>query len=230
MSSAVRAREGVSEKHQVVRVVKVGGFDSSACSGTHVANTRELGLFKIIDYKMIPGGLRVEFVTGQRARQELTRTYNELLSRKHDYPFEIGQVGAVLDKARVSTIQRRELIEKVEQLLTEGPKVEEIANVRFLHEYMAGLDSKAMRAIVRKMKLEGPSAALLYSPSRKPTFILWTSELSGEAKDYVQDTVERLGGKGGGSRDVYTGGFSDVDSPEEIYDQLVAGIRKSLST
>lgn len=229
VSSDVRAREGVSQKHQIIRVVKIGDFDSSACSGIHVANTRDIGVFKIIDYKAIPEGLRVEFVTGQRARQELTKAYNELLSRKHDYPFEIGQVGAVLDKARVSTSQRKDLVEKVEQLLTEGPSVEEIAKVRFLHEYMAGLDSKAMRAIVKKMKLEGPSAALLYSPSRKPTFILWTSELAGEAKDYVQETVERLGGKGGGSRDVYTGGFSEADSPEEIYDQLVDGIRKSLS-
>ncbi|MFW9800922.1 MAG: hypothetical protein ACFFD9_10830 [Candidatus Thorarchaeota archaeon] len=230
VSSDVRAREGVSEKHQVIRVVKVGEFDSSACSGTHVANTRDIGVFKIIDFKAIPEGLRVEFVAGRRAREELTRTYNELLSRKHAYPFEIGQVGAVLDKARISTSQRKQLIDKVEQLITEGPTMEEIANVRFLHEYMAGFDSKAMRMIVKKIRLEGPSAALLYSPSRKPTFILWTNELVGEAKDYVQETVEQLGGKGGGSRDVYTGGFAEVDSPEETYDQLVAGIRKSLIT
>ena len=49
-----------------------------------------------------------------------------------------------------------------------------------------------------------------------------------EAKDYVAQTVEQLGGKGGGSRDVYTGGFGISESPEEVYETLVAGIRETL--
>ena len=76
--------------------------------------------------------------------------------------------------------------------------------------------------------MEGPTAALLFSPGEKQSFILWTNDLKLEAGDYVKETVEKLGGRGGGSRNVYTGGVGESESPEEIYKTLVAGIRETL--
>ncbi|MHA2602409.1 MAG: hypothetical protein AM324_009800 [Candidatus Thorarchaeota archaeon SMTZ1-83] len=228
LSSEIRAREGLSEKHDVMRIVGVGGHDSSACSGIHVINTRDIQVFKITDVKTNPEGVRVSFLTGGRAIDETSRIYNLVLSRKDEYPFELEQVGAVLDKAKGLLSEKRSLSEKVMKLLTEGPSVENIGEVSFLHEWVPGLDSKSMKTVLKKMPMEGPTAALLFSPGEKPTFILWVSELKLEAKDYVQQTVEGLGGRGGGSREVYTGGFGESESPEEIYEALVAGIRETL--
>jgi alanyl-tRNA synthetase len=228
LSSEIRAREGLSEKHDIMRVVRVGDYDSSACSGIHVTNTRDIGIFKLTELKNTTEGIRVSFLTGDRAIHELSRIYNQVLTRKSEYPFEMKQVGAVLDKAKGLLADKKSLVEKVMDLLTEGPSVEKIGDVRFFHESVPGLDSKAMKNVLKKMTMEGPTAAFLFSPGEKPTFILWQNDLKLEAKDYVHQTVEKLGGRGGGSRDVYTGGFGAVESPEGIYETLVAGIRRML--
>ncbi len=228
LGSEIRAREGLSDKHDVMRVVRVGEYDSSACSGIHVKSTRDIQIFKLTDFKVTEEGVRIGFLTGERAVHELSKVYNLLLPRKNEYPFEMEQVGAVLDKAKGLVAETRSLSEKVMKLLSEGPSVENVGKVRFLHESVLGLDSKSMKSILKKMPMEGPTAALLFTPSEKPSFILWLNELGLEAKHYVEPTLEQLGGRGGGSRDVYTGGFGAVESSEEIYEALVAGIREAL--
>ncbi len=62
-----------------VRVVEIEGFDLTACGGTHVAQTGEVGLIKMEHLERMRGGVRVVFRCGRRAladygvKNELTR-------------------------------------------------------------------------------------------------------------------------------------------------------------
>ena len=53
-----RLPEGASE---TVRIVKVGDYDECLCIGLHVANTSEIGTFKIISHDYNEGILRIRF-------------------------------------------------------------------------------------------------------------------------------------------------------------------------
>ena len=53
-----RLPEGASE---TVRIVKVGDYDECLCIGLHVANTSEIGTFKIISHDYNDGILRIRF-------------------------------------------------------------------------------------------------------------------------------------------------------------------------
>lgn len=44
-----------------LRIVRIGDYDTCACIGTHVANTNEIGTFKIISHTWENGTLRLRF-------------------------------------------------------------------------------------------------------------------------------------------------------------------------
>jgi alanyl-tRNA synthetase len=58
------------KKQGLLRVVEVDGFDYSACGGTHVRRTGEIGLIRIGGTEKIRGNLRFEFLCGGRALRD----------------------------------------------------------------------------------------------------------------------------------------------------------------
>lgn len=63
-----------------VRVVDVGGFDLTACGGTHVARTGEIGLIKIVKTERRGNATRIEFRCGGRALRDY-RDKHDIVSR-----------------------------------------------------------------------------------------------------------------------------------------------------
>ena len=63
-----------------VRVIEVGGYDWSACGGTHVRRSGQVGMISILGTERYKGGTRVVFVTGARALKRL-RGAGDLLRR-----------------------------------------------------------------------------------------------------------------------------------------------------
>lgn len=228
VSSQIRAREGLTDKHEIMRIVGIGEYDSSACSGIHATNTWDIEFFKVIDFKTKDKHTRVTFTSGYKAKTAIVATFNEVLRRKHSYPFEVEQIGEILDKAKSTAADQKLLKEKVVKLISEGITSEDINGITLIHEYIPGLDSKEIRSIIKKIKLSGPTVILLFIPSERSTLTLSTNEMPLEASDYIAHIVEEMGGRGGGSRDVYTGGFSDTNAPFEMYSGIVDRLRTGL--
>ena len=224
----IRAREGLTAKHEKLRIVKVGDLDSSACSGIHVESTSQIGFFKVVDVKYTNGSTSIEFVSGSRAITMTNELYNSVLERKHIYPFEMEQIGAVLDRAKSVSDERSQMIEKISQLIATRVNVEEIGDVVFRHEYLPGFESKDLKNLANQITLSEPSVVLLFAPGKKSQIIFRTFHTPNDAKYYMSSAVEKRGGKGGGSSDNFTGGFTDVDNPEELFDILVSSVRDAL--
>jgi len=60
---------------EAIRIVQVAGFDWSACGGTHVANSSQVGLIKITGVERRGAELRVSFLCGGRARADYGRLH-----------------------------------------------------------------------------------------------------------------------------------------------------------
>jgi len=75
-----RSRFGPIEA-DVIRVVKIGTYDTSACCGAHVATTGRIGVIRIFDLESKKQGTRMSFLAGPRAleqSQSETATLREL--------------------------------------------------------------------------------------------------------------------------------------------------------
>ena len=228
LDESVRAREGVTSKHDIIRIVRVGDLDSSACAGIHVTNTREIRVFKVIDIKSRDKDTHIEFFSGSRAVESLCGVYNAALVRKYSYPFELEQLGAVLDKAKNLQMAHEESLQKIVQLMTDGPHKEQMESIRFWHEYLPGLDASSIRNVMKQLPEDERSVTLLFAPGPKSSVILWTKSTPKDASYYIQEPVLELGGHGGGSKDSFTGGFADVKNALELYQQLVDKVKKRI--
>jgi len=228
IDESVRAREGVTSKHDMIRIVKVGDLDSSACSGIHVINTSDIRVFKVIDIKSHENSTHIEFISGENAVNALLEVYNAALRRKNAYPFELQQLGAVLDKSKNLHEAYEGVLQKIVQLMTDGPHKESVGEVVFWHECLPGFDANTMRNIMKEINTDEASIILFLAPGDKTNLVLWTKNMPKDASYYIQDIVTELGGRGGGSKDSFTGGFTDVTNPFDLYQEIVNRVKSKI--
>jgi alanyl-tRNA synthetase len=90
-----------------IRVVQVEGFDWSACGGTHLANTAQIGLIKTVATERRGAELRVTFLCGGRARADYARLHTlaaglaaRLTVGQDDVPAAVERMAGELRAAR----------------------------------------------------------------------------------------------------------------------------------
>ncbi len=227
LDAEIRAREGVALK-ELVRIIRIGEFDASACSGTHVKSTGEISFLKLTDYKVIENGVQLEILTGPRAIEWVSSIYNQLLQRKHTYPFELQQIGAVLDKGKKCAHEQSSLVERISEIISKLPANEIVNEIQFRYEMFPGFSSNQLRNALKTLSLEGPTAILFFAPGEKSNLIFWTNDLPKDASEYIASKIIELGGRGGGKGDSYTGGFTEVENPEGLFMNLIEYVRNQL--
>ena len=114
-----------------VRVVEVSGFDWSACGGTHVPWTGQVGLLTILRTERYKGGTRVSFAAGRRALERLRRSGDllrraclEFTSGESDLLAGIGRLKKERERLerRLKPLLKESLEREAERLLGEAPR------------------------------------------------------------------------------------------------------------
>ncbi len=98
-----------------IRIVEIEGFDYNPCGGTHLKNTGELGILKILKWEHRKGNVRVQFISGNRALKDYIW--------KNKYIKDISLLFSTKDK---------DVLLKVEKLYEEKDSLEK--NNRILRE------------------------------------------------------------------------------------------------
>jgi len=115
----------------IVRVVEVRGFDWSACGGTHVSRSGQVGIVTILSTEKYKGGTRVAFVCGgralkrQRERAGLLRDLSlAFTAGEGDLPNAVARIKEERDRLerRMKTLLKAELLREAEALVASAPR------------------------------------------------------------------------------------------------------------
>jgi alanyl-tRNA synthetase len=214
-----------SERTGTLRIVSIEGMDRSACGGTHVRSTAEIGAIQIRKLEKIRGTTRVEFVCGLRALRSARSDYRLLteISRTLSAPFE--EIPALV----TAQIEKAKSLEKMSQRLASELAKREGGE---LHAATAPGDD-GIRKVVHKGPIDdavrvraqafvaGGKAAFLAVSDDPPSVLLAASSDSGvHAGNRVKEAVSAAGGRGGGNQTLAQGSV-----PAAALEEVVAKLR-----
>jgi alanyl-tRNA synthetase len=202
-----------------LRLIEVTDFDLTACGGTHVGRTGEIGLLKIVKLERRGGQTRVEFCCGRRALLDyrlkndaiqqlasaLTTGYDELLpsvTRLQDSVKE-GQ-------RQIRQLQAERLAAEAEQLLTNG---QHINNMVLVAQVFNGRAAAELRALATQLVSNPRTVCLLASVGARTDLVFARAAgAPGDMKELLEVVLGQLeGGRGGGSPTMAQGGGAASD-------------------
>ena len=142
-----------------VRVVSVGEFSKELCGGTHVHNSGEIGLFKIISETGVAAGVRrIEAVTGLNAikymeekQRILKEACNALKCSEKDVLKKISSQGAEIKEKEKEILElKSKLASGVEDEILAS--VKEINGVKVAAYAVEGIDGNSLRDLGDKVR------------------------------------------------------------------------------
>ena len=219
-AAVVEGLRKASERQGTLRIVSIEGVDRSACGGTHVRSTSEIGLIQIRKLDKIRGNVRLEFVCGDRALSRVREDYRLLvhLSRTLAVPLEeTPTVGAALVE-RNKTLEKSNARLAIELAGREGAELHrttepETDGIRRVTQ--RGPIDESMRARAQAL-VAGGKALFLAICDDPPSLLLAASVDSGvHAGERVKAAVIAAGGRGGGNQALAQG---SVPSPQVLAD------------
>ncbi len=216
-----------------VRVVKIGDFSEELCGGTHVKNTGNIGLFKIISETAISAGVRrIEATTGihllnyLRKLEENTKNLQKVLEVPPEkfidkilkLENEIKSLKKELENAKKGKVD----IESLKK------NVRDFNGTKYLAESFDGIEINILKDLSDDISASTNSIVLLLTKGDgKVSFVVKVpKELSTRynAGSIAKEIAKVLGGGGGGSPTfAQAGGKSPEKVPEalELFEKLI---------
>jgi alanyl-tRNA synthetase len=221
-----------------VRVVTIGDYSKELCGGTHVANTAQLGLVKLLGESSIGAGVRrVEALVGVDAYKFLAREHTVLAQltelvkgRPEELPEKIsGMLGKLKDAEK--EIERFRAEKVLQAAAGLAAQAEDVAGTALVAARVAdGVSADDLRKLVldvrQRMAGDRPAVVAAFTVAGgRPLTVIATNEAARErgikAGALVRAAAKALGGGGGGKDDVAQGGGTDPNA----VDEAVAAVR-----
>jgi alanyl-tRNA synthetase len=202
-----------------LRLIEIDDFDLSACGGTHVARTGQIGLIGITGWERFKGGQRLEFRCGRRAllhmrllRDQISAGSRLLSVPGHDLADAIARLQSEAKEQRrnVAALQTELLGHRADQLAT-APEM--TARGKAIFKAIDG-DANTLKALAALSVARGGLVAVLVSTARPCLAIVARSlDVQVAANEILSELTAKFGGRGGGKSDLAQGG--GLDAPAE---------------
>ena len=215
---------------QLVRVVKIGSASVELCGGTHVQNSGNIGLFKIISESGVAAGVRrIEGTTGLGVLNLLSERDSLIADCARE--LKSPNVNGIAKKANALTLElkdmRREL-DSANSKIAEMKAEALLSGIKEIGKFKALLQRVDMRADAArqlsdtiKSKYENGVAVLAVVDGEKLNFVCAAGadavKSGAHAGNILREISAICGGRGGGRPDSAMSGGKDIDKiPEAL--------------
>jgi len=217
-----------------LRLISIHDFDLSACGGTHVRHTGQIGCILLRKTEKVRQGIRVEFVCGQRAVKTARRDYTTLPECAGLFSSHIWDVPQQVRKSQEEAkAGRRQLEQLLEELAEQhaGRMLSEVAAVngrKVILKIFTDRDLAYIKLLAQKAtRLETNVIALLGTTVQPAVVAAASSGQSFDVGALLKQALGKHGGRGGGSKDMAQGGLPNAEAVERVLGEIADKIRTS---
>ena len=228
----------------VVRMVSMGSDDRRVsrelCGGTHVSNTGQIGLVRIVGEESVSAGTRrVTAVTGfeglrrvRRAEQTLAEAASSLKVPASDLPTRLAALTKELKELRKGKGGVAAAGVSPDELLAASVRV---GDTRIVVALLGSGDAGAMRQCIDQLRRKGSPIAVLLGghDAGKVTLVAGISreleERGLSASEWINEAARLVGGKGGGRKDLAQAGGKDPNKLDAALQAAQDAMQKLLA-
>jgi alanyl-tRNA synthetase len=216
------------EREGLLRIVAIAEFDRSACGGTHVRATGEIGPILLRKLEKIRSTLRIEFLCGNRAVRRAQADYEALskIGRLLSAPLDetpalaAGQAEALREERKTCRRLAMELavLRGREFYANTAPDSQGVR--RLSQRAASGAIGEELRALAQSFTAQ-PKASFLAVFENPPALLLAvSSDLGVHAGEKMKAAVARGGGRGGGNPLIAQGSLPSREALEKACAEL----------
>ena len=226
-----------------VRVIDFQGVSMELCGGTHVSNTAEIGVFKIISEAGISSGVRrIEAVSGPaildylNVRDNVVKDLSERFKVKpEEIPDRITTLQTELRNAQkeIEKIKGQMAIAKSDSLLE---TVESVGEYKYLVAKMEGVDAESLKTAAERLQQKiGNNAAVVLGSALEEGKVSLVAAFGADinkkgvqAGKFIGAVAKMCGGGGGGRPNLAQAGGRDASKLPEALEKAKGDLKASL--
>jgi len=208
-----------SQRQGPLRIVSIEDFDVSACGGTHVRQTAEVGSVLIRKTERVNRQVRVEFVCGKRMLNTHRSDLETLTAVARQFSVGLAEVPERVEKQIQENKSLRKKLQDKNKVLASLLARElyrlakEHQGFRIVQELFEDEETEFLKLMIQALHEQGPFIALLGCRwGGQANLIFSQSESSPyDLRNLLAESCKLIEGKGGGSRNMAQGGGKKVD-------------------
>ena len=209
-----------------VRVVSAGDFSTELCGGTHVSNTGNIGLFRIVSESSVAAGVRrIEGVTGLGVLAHLDK--QEKLIHDTANALKLANVNDLCNKAAAVANELKDKEKELADLKAEIAKAKagelfdsfvEINGIKLITAALGEADAKELRSMLDSSKDKGENIIVILAAEQNEKGTCSFGCYCGKdaiangahAGNIVREVAKVAGGAGGGKPDSAMAGGKEI--------------------
>jgi alanyl-tRNA synthetase len=202
-----------------LRLVEFADFDLTACGGTHVSGSGQIGSIVLRKSEKVRQGTRMEFVCGSRAVRMARRDYSALSEAAALFSAKLWdvpeQIRRSVDESKLARKQKDDALDQLAELmaLTALHSQSETHGQKIIVRVFSDRDVNFAKLFAQKVTRTATPAIALVASTMEPAGVVFartpaqgSGGSSADMGALLKQVLSSVGGRGGGSRDFAQGG------------------------
>ncbi|WP_163191601.1 alanyl-tRNA editing protein [Clostridium thermarum] len=220
-SKNIKLRKNI-EGEEKVRVVQIEKVDACACCGTHVKNTGEIGIIKIIKSEKYKGLTRVYFKCGKRAFDDFRAKQDIVTTLVRN--FSTGE-GELINKINNDQEHMRELGRKLSDYKKkccsyEARELKELSRNNIIYYIYDDKEMEELQMLTEQLS-ETKQFIILGSARQGQVIVSAGGGYHLNIGQFFKEKIKEFNGRGGGKADRAQGSFTSELDLRHFTEELI---------